>query len=144
MKKRRLFSIMAASVLAVSLLAGCGGKSATADGQTDKAEAQAQSGQSSEKKVLRVWLEKVFSDDANTFLQKRVEQYAQEKGVEVQFEFLSATDFVPKLNAAIEAGSNIPDIIPIFRTWTLRSWWMKSMKNVPILIPFMREPNMEE
>ena len=44
MKKRRLFSIMAASVLAVSLLAGCGGKSATADGQTDKAEAQAQSG----------------------------------------------------------------------------------------------------
>lgn len=110
MKKRRLFSIMAASVLAVSLLAGCGGKSATADGQTDKAEAQAQSGQSSEKKVLRVWLEKVFSDDANTFLQKRVEQYAQEKGVEVQFEFLSATDFVPKLNAAIEAGSNIPDI----------------------------------
>ena len=48
MKKRRLFSIMAASVLAVSLLAGCGGKSATADGQTDKAEAQAQSGQSSE------------------------------------------------------------------------------------------------
>lgn len=110
MKKRRLFSIMAASVLAVSLLAGCGGKSATADGQTDKAEAQAQSGQSSEKKVLRVWLEKVFSDDANTFLQKGVEQYAQEKGVEVQFEFLSATDFVPKLNAAIEAGSNIPDI----------------------------------
>ena len=83
MKKRRLFSIMAASVLAVSLLAGCGGKSATADGQTDKAEAQAQSGQSSEKKVLRVWLEKVFSDDANTFLQKRVEQYAQEKGVEM-------------------------------------------------------------
>ncbi len=52
----------------------------------------------------------MFSDDANTFLQKRVEQYAQEKGVEVQFEFLSATDFVPKLNAAIEAGSNIPDI----------------------------------
>ena len=91
MKKRRLFSIMAASVLAVSLLAGCGGKSATADGQTDKAEAQAQSGQSSEKKVLRVWLEKVFSDDANTFLQKRVEQYAQEKGVEVQFEFDNET-----------------------------------------------------
>ena len=50
MKIRRLFSIMAASVLAVSLLAGCGGKSATADGQTDKAEAQAQSGQFSEKK----------------------------------------------------------------------------------------------
>ncbi len=35
MKKRRLFSIMAASVLAVGLLAGCGGKRRR-DGQTDR------------------------------------------------------------------------------------------------------------
>ena len=43
-------------------------------------------------------------------MEERIKSFAEENNVNVNYEFISATDFVTKLNAAIEAGSNIPDI----------------------------------
>ena len=39
------------------------------------------------------------------------EEYGKEKNVTVNCEMVAATDFVTKLNAAIEAGQSVPDII---------------------------------
>lgn len=61
-------------------------------------------------KELTIWVEKVFSDDANEAMQERLDEFAEESGINVKYEFIGATDFMTKLNAAIEAGSNIPDI----------------------------------
>ncbi|MFR0077628.1 MAG: extracellular solute-binding protein [Blautia sp.] len=68
-------------------------------------------GNSKDDKELTVWLEKVFSDDANTAIEDRIQQFGQEKGITVDVEFISATDFVTKLNTAVEAGRNVPDVV---------------------------------
>ncbi len=60
-------------------------------------------------KELTVWVERYFSDAANEATQERIEQYAEENGVKVNFEFISAVDYVTKLNASIEAGV-VPDV----------------------------------
>lgn len=61
-------------------------------------------------KELTIWVEKVFSDDANSAMEARIKQFSEESGIKVNYEFIAATDFMTKLNAAIEAGSNVPDI----------------------------------
>ena len=43
-------------------------------------------------------------------MQERLDAFAEESGIKVKYEFIGATDFMTKLNAAIEAGSNVPDI----------------------------------
>lgn len=73
----------------------------------------------SEDKEITVWIEKVFSDDANAMMEARLQQYQEEKGVTVHYEMVSATDFVTMLNAAIEAGSNIPDVVSMDTTKVL-------------------------
>lgn len=106
--KKRMTALLTIAAMTAVMVTGCG-QTKTPEPPKETQAGQAQAAPQTGKK-LTVWLEKVFSDDANAYLQKRVEQFSQEKGVDVQFEFLSATDFVPKLNAAIEAGNNIPDI----------------------------------
>lgn len=61
-------------------------------------------------KTLTVWVEKIFSDDANNYMVERVQQYGKDKGVNVTCELVAVTDFVTKLNAAIEAGVGVPDV----------------------------------
>lgn len=99
MKKRWIAAALAATV-AISLTA-CGSA-----GEEKKAEAEKKESD----KELTVWVEKVFSDDANTAMQERLDAFAEESGIKVKYEFIGATDFMTKLNAAIEAGSNVPDI----------------------------------
>lgn len=69
-----------------------------------------------EGKEITVWVEKVFSDDANALMEERLKEYQEEKGITVNYEMVSATDFVTMLNAAIEAGSNIPDVVSMDTT----------------------------
>lgn len=97
MKLKKVAALGMAALMAASLGA-CGG-SGEGDGVA-KADS----------KSLTVWIEKVFSDEANTAMEERIKSFAEENDVNVNYEFISATDFVTKLNAAIEAGSNIPDI----------------------------------
>ena len=72
-----------------------------------------------EEKTLTVWLEKSFSDDANAFMQARIEGFGTRTGVKVTCELIAATDFVTKLNAAIEANKDIPDVVSADTTKTL-------------------------
>ena len=109
--KKRLVSILLMVALLVSLSACGGGKdNAGQTGENTGGSNTSQGESKTQGKQLTVWLEKVFSDDANAELQKRVQQFADESGIDVKFELLAATDFVPKLNAAIEAGTNVPDV----------------------------------
>lgn len=62
------------------------------------------------KKSLTIWVEKSFSDDANYLMEQRINAFGKEHGVKVSAEFISAIDFMTKLNAAIEAG-NTPDLV---------------------------------
>ena len=73
----------------------------------------------SEDKEITVWIEKVFSDDANAMMEARLKQYQEETGVTVNYEMVGATDFVTMLNAAIEAGANVPDVVSMDTTKVL-------------------------
>lgn len=68
-------------------------------------------GGGSDGKKLVVWIEKIFSDEANEYMCERVRAFGEEKGVEVVCELVPAADFATKLNATIEAKSGVPDII---------------------------------
>ena len=58
---------------------------------------------------LVIWVEKSFSEDVDKLFDERIQAFGQEKGVKVKAEFISATDYMTKLNAAVEAG-NVPDL----------------------------------
>lgn len=96
--KKRLFALLLTAAMVVSMTA-CGGSGESSD-----------KGKGDSGKELTVWVEKVFSDDANTAMQERLDAFSKESGVKVNYEFIAATDFMTKLNAAIEAGTNVPDI----------------------------------
>ncbi len=98
--KKRWAAVGLAVTMAISLTA-CGGS-----GESKETSA----GKKGTDKELTVWVEKVFSDEANTAMQERLDSFSKETGIKVKYEFIPATDFMTKLNAAIEAGSNIPDI----------------------------------
>lgn len=70
-------------------------------------------------KEITVWIEKVFSDDANAMMEQRIQNYQNETGITVNYEMVSATDFVTMLNAAIEAGTNVPDVVSMDTTKVL-------------------------
>lgn len=101
--RKKLLSVVLAGTLALTLTA-CGGG---ADVESDTGAAS----KSSDDKTITVWVEKIFSDDANAKIEKRLKEYGEEKNVTVNCEMVAATDFVTKLNAAIEAGQSVPDII---------------------------------
>lgn len=111
MKVKRLLAVGMAAVMALSL-AACGGekKTETKDQGAAKTEAGNQENAAASDKELTVWVEKVFSDEANSAMEERIKAFSEEKGVKVNYEFIAATDFMTKLNAAIEAGTNVPDI----------------------------------
>lgn len=96
--RKRLCKITTA-VLALVTMVGSSSVCAVADG----------SGSSGGE--ITVWMEKIFSDEANAQMEARFKQYGEEKGVTVHIEQIGATDFMTKLNAAIEAGQGVPDII---------------------------------
>lgn len=113
--RKKLLSMVMAGTLALSFTA-CGGSSSTdTEKNTDTAsttETQTEDSKTaSDKKSITIWVEKIFSDDANTKMEERLKEYEKEKDVTVNCEMVAATDFVTKLNAAIEAGQSVPDII---------------------------------
>lgn len=107
MKKMKVWKKTAAialtAAMCVSCLAACGKNG----GEEQDGEKNGGGNQSKEK--LTVWVEKVFSEDANNRMAEALEKYSQDTGIEVDVEFINSTDFVTKLNAAVEAGTT-PDI----------------------------------
>ena len=74
---------------------------------------------SAEEKEMLVWVEKIFSDEANELIEQRIKQFGEEKGINITVELIGATDITTKFNAAIEAGKGIPDVISGGTTKTL-------------------------
>ena len=66
---------------------------------------------SAEEKEMLVWVEKIFSDEANELIEKRIKQFGEENGINITVDLIGATDIVTKFNAAIEAGKGIPDVV---------------------------------
>lgn len=98
-------ALVLTAVMSLSL-AACGEKGDTGAAPASDGSAEVQN----TGKELTIWVEKVFSDDANTAMENRIKQFGEETGIKVNYEFIGATDFMTKLNAAIEAGTNVPDI----------------------------------
>lgn len=88
----------------------------------------------SSSKELTVWIEKVFSDEANKAMEERMKKFSKEKGIKVNYEFIAATDFMTKLNAAIEAGTNVPDITSAAVTKVLNYYPNIPYKDVTSLV----------
>lgn len=64
-----------------------------------------------EEQEMLVWIEKIFSDEANELISQRIQQYGEENGIKVTVELIGATDITTKFNAALEAGKGVPDVI---------------------------------
>lgn len=105
MKAKKMMALVLTAVMSLSL-AACGEKGDTGAAPASDGSAEVQN----TGKELTIWVEKVFSDDANTAMENRIKQFGEETGIKVNYEFIGATDFMTKLNAAIEAGTNVPDI----------------------------------
>ncbi len=144
--KKKTLAIMTAAAMVMSL-AGCGNGKGSGTGpantpgdsvQTTEAETPAgnppaETGDgtgtdTASGKEITVWVEKIFSDDANAAVEARLKQYGTEKGVTVHVELIGATDIMTKLNATIEAGRNVPDIISSSTTKVLNYY-----PNIPCL-----------
>ena len=92
-------------------LAACGGGETPTEPKTDEKVETPKDDNTPAKKEMTVWIEKIFSDEANQYIYERVMQYGEENGISMTCELVAVTDFVTKLNAAIEAGVGIPDVI---------------------------------
>lgn len=105
MKKKMLACLMAA-VMTMGLIAGCGGGSEDAKDTGAKTEEGTEKGG----KKLVFWDKAEYVDEYATLMKDLVDQFAEEKGVEVDYVNVAAADMKQKLMAAIEAG-NAPDLI---------------------------------
>lgn len=106
MKKKVL-----AIVLVAMMLLGMVACVAPETNNPGSAAAENKFAESGEKKAekLTVWVEKVFSDDANNCMKAALERFTRDTGIDLEVEFINNTDFMTKLNAAVEAGTT-PDV----------------------------------
>ena len=105
MRKRKWMRTLAASAAVLLSLSACSGSGqeteAAAGADTSAAAAvedttiAEEATESGEKKTLTIWVEKLFSDEVNAATEERVQQFAEETGIEVKCEIINSTDFVP-------------------------------------------------
>ena len=101
---KKFLSLLLSAAMVTTMLTACGG---TASSTTSTASASGSSTASGG--TLSIWVEKSFSEDVDQLINERIEAFSEEYGVQVSAEFIAATDYMTKLNAAVEAG-NVPDI----------------------------------
>ena len=108
---KKMLALLLACVMVLSLFAGCG---STESAPTEAKQEQAAQEQKPEKKEekkgsLIIWVEKSFSEEVDKLIDDRIQDFGAQTGVEVKAEYISAIDYMTKLNAAVEAG-NVPDL----------------------------------
>lgn len=101
---KKILAILLVLTMILSL-AACGSKETSEEAAAPVEET------ASPEKQLTVWIEKIFSDEANEYMYNRVMQFGEENDIAITCELVAVTDFVTKLNATIEAGVGVPDII---------------------------------
>lgn len=135
MKKKLLTLVVVATMLAS--MVGCGSNNdtpatsepaAVPEVEEEVSDAGTEANADHSGKEITVWIEKIFSDDANTAMEARLKQFGTENGVTVNVELIGATDIMTKLNATIEAGQGVPDIISSSTTKVLNYY-----PNIPCL-----------
>lgn len=107
---KKILALLLALVMVLSLAACGSSQPAATEAPAQKTETQPKQ-EASAKKTMTVWIEKIFSDEANQYIYDRVMQYGEENDIVMTCELIGVTDFVTKLNAAIEAGVGVPDVI---------------------------------
>ena len=107
---KKLMALLLACIMVLSMLAGCGiGKSATAENAEFQSDQVLKENKKQGKGSLVIWVEKSFSEEVDKLIDERIQAFGAEKGIEIKAEYISAIDYMTKLNAAVEAG-NVPDV----------------------------------
>jgi len=108
---KKTISIILALLMLLSTLAACAGNNSTPSpsSNTPASADNTSTPAADEGKSLVIWVEKSFSEDVDKLLNDRITAFSEEYNVDVKAEFISATDYMTKLNAAVEA-ENVPDI----------------------------------
>lgn len=109
---KKFLAILLALVMLLSCVA-CGAKESksVAPDAGKETAAPTEENKTVENKSMTVWIEKIYSDDANQNLHDRVVQFGEENGINVTCEIVTGKDFLTKLNATIEAGRGVPDVV---------------------------------
>lgn len=105
--KKKVLACLMATVMTMGLVAGCGGGGSE---EPKDADAKTESTDEGGSKKLVFWDKAEYVDEYATLMKDLVDQFAEEKGVEVDYVNVAAADMKQKLMAAIEAG-NAPDLI---------------------------------
>lgn len=106
---KKLIAILLAAALAATLCTACGGGGGSSAAGSGTGPASSAQPAATGGGTLTIWVEKSFSEDVDKLIDERIQAFGQEKGVDVKAEFIAATDYMTKLNAAVEAG-NVPDL----------------------------------
>lgn len=122
---RRPIFYMAALMLLALVLAACAAPAAPAgDGAADTAadaggeEAAADAGADlpAAEGTFTYWGGLIFSEEANQMLVDRIEQWGEERGVDVEVVMINQNETVQRVSAAIEAGT-MPDALDVGRSF---------------------------
>ena len=132
---KKVLALLLAVLLCLSCLAACGGDGQSGQGdstpsQDNTAGSGSQSGGASSGEPLTIWVEKVFSDDANNRMDEAIKKYSADTGVAVKVEFINSTDFVTKLNAAVEANNHYPEISDLVNDIHAENPFMQSVYDI--------------
>ena len=111
---RKMVSLTLGLGMMMSVISGCSVQSSenvttAAAAETTTQAAQTEDGKT-EKRKLTFWDKSEYVEGYNTMMQAKVNEFAAENNVEVDYVVIPAADMKQKLMAAIEAG-NTPDLI---------------------------------
>jgi multiple sugar transport system substrate-binding protein len=101
---------LAFSVVAVALLAACAAPAPDAAPAEGGDTGEAAEAEPAADGVFTYWGGLIFSDAANQMLVDRIEQWGEERGVEVDVVMINQNETVQRVSAAIEAGT-MPDAL---------------------------------
>lgn len=106
--KKKVLACLMATVMTMGLVAGCGGGGSE---EPKDADAKTESTDEGGSKKLVFWDKAEYVDEYATLMKDLVDQFAEEKGVEVDYVNVAAADMKQKLMAAIEAGNALDLIV---------------------------------
>ncbi|NJN83287.1 MAG: extracellular solute-binding protein [Caldilineaceae bacterium] len=119
MRKHLLFTFILIAVLALAACAPAAAPAPEAESGAAEATSEAPEEAAAEAEampaaegVFTYWGGLIFSEEANQMLVDRVEQWGEERGVDVEVVMINQNETVQRVSAAIEAG-NMPDAFDV-------------------------------
>ncbi|WP_078551705.1 ABC transporter substrate-binding protein [Bacillus alkalicellulosilyticus] len=107
---KKVWSLVAASILSVGLLAACSGESSSSEGGSN----------SGSKEKLTIWS---FTDE----LEDAIEVFESRHDVDVELTIIPIEDYPTRLRPVLESGSGAPDIftgeMAFIKDWVEQDYW---------------------